>query len=52
MRMVFYSLAVSLQFLLYDSIRTALGVGREDLTLFLDVLDGVFGRGGVVGGAS
>ncbi|GMH96304.1 hypothetical protein TrVE_jg3717 [Triparma verrucosa] len=39
-RIVFYSLVVSLQFLLYDSIRVALGVGRDDLRMFLDVLGG------------
>ncbi|GMI43243.1 hypothetical protein TeGR_g13294 [Tetraparma gracilis] len=41
LRMGFYTIAVSLQFLLYDSIRVLLNVGRDDLNLFLDVLGGV-----------
>ena len=38
LRMVFYSLLVSLQFLLYDAIRIALGVGTDDMKLYLNVL--------------
>lgn len=38
LRMVFYSLLVSLQFLLYDAIRIALGVGADDMKLYLNVL--------------
>ena len=37
-RIPFYCLVVSLQFLLYDAIRVFLGVGKDDLQLFLDVL--------------
>ena len=39
-RMVFFSLIVSLQFTLYNGICIALGVGADDLKLFLDVLGG------------
>jgi len=38
LRMVFYSLMVGGQFLLYDTVRFALGVGSDDLKLYLDVL--------------
>mmetsp|Transcript_35538 Transcript_35538/g.82505 ORF Transcript_35538/g.82505 Transcript_35538/m.82505 type:complete len:218 (+) Transcript_35538:3304-3957(+) len=38
LRMAFYSLMVGGQFLLYDTIRFALGVGSDDLKLYLDVL--------------
>lgn len=31
---------VSMQFLIYDAIRFALGVGSDDLKLYLDVLGG------------
>ena len=40
LRMFFYSLLASLQFLLYDSIRFALGIGPDDLKLYLNVLGG------------
>ena len=40
LRIFFYSLVVSLQFLVYDSIRFALGIGSDDLKLYLDVLGG------------
>jgi solute carrier family 25 (mitochondrial phosphate transporter), member 3 len=40
LRMIFYALVVSLQFLIYDSVRLALGVGSDDLKLYLDVLGG------------
>ena len=39
LRMIYYSLLVSLQFFLYDSIRIALGVGTDDVKLYLDVLN-------------
>lgn len=40
LRMFFYSLIVSLQFFVYDSVRYALGIGADDLKLYLDVLGG------------
>lgn len=40
LRMVFYSLVVSLQFLVYDAVRFALGIGSDDLKVYLDVLGG------------
>lgn len=40
LRFFFYSILVSVQFLLYDAIRIALGVGVDDLKLYLDVLGG------------
>jgi solute carrier family 25 (mitochondrial phosphate transporter), member 3 len=40
LRFIFYALLVSLQFLVYDSIRFALGIGTDDLKLYLDVLGG------------
>lgn len=39
LRMIYYSLLVSLQFFLYDAIRIALGVGTDDMKLYLDVLN-------------
>ena len=39
LRMIFYSLLVSLQFFLYDSVRIALGVGSDDMKLYLNVLN-------------
>ncbi|KAL3787081.1 hypothetical protein HJC23_011765 [Cyclotella cryptica] len=38
LRMMFYSLLVSLQFLLYDAVRIGLGVGSDDMKLYLNVL--------------
>ena len=38
LRMIFYSLLVSLQFLLYDAIRISLHVGSDDMKLYLNVL--------------
>ena len=38
LRMIFYSLLVSLQFFLYDSVRIALGVGTDDVSLGLSLL--------------
>lgn len=37
-RMVLYSLTAAFQFMIYDGIRFALGVGPDDLRLYLDVL--------------
>jgi len=46
-RMCFYPLVVSTQFLVYDSIRIYLGVGSDDLKVYLDVLGGALqGEGG------
>jgi solute carrier family 25 phosphate transporter 3 len=39
-RMIFYTLLVSLQFLVYDVVRFSLGIGSDDLKLYLDVLGG------------
>jgi len=39
-RMCFYPLVVSSQFLIYDAIRIYLGVGADDLKVYLDVLGG------------
>jgi solute carrier family 25 (mitochondrial phosphate transporter), member 3 len=40
LRMVFYSLIASLTFVIYDAVRFALGIGADDLKLYLDVLGG------------
>jgi solute carrier family 25 phosphate transporter 3 len=40
LRMVFYSLVASMTFVVYDSVRFALGIGSDDLKLYLDVLGG------------
>mmetsp|Transcript_14065 Transcript_14065/g.32744 ORF Transcript_14065/g.32744 Transcript_14065/m.32744 type:complete len:1043 (-) Transcript_14065:1599-4727(-) len=46
-RMCFYPLVVSTQFLIYDAIRIYLGVGADDLKVYLDVLGGALqGDGG------
>ena len=37
-RMAFFSLLVSLQFFVYDNIRFSLGIGSDDLKLYLNVL--------------
>lgn len=39
LRMIYYSLLVSLQFFLYDIVRIALGVGTDDMKLYLNVLN-------------
>ena len=39
LRMIFYSLLVSLQFFLYDTVRIILGVGSDDMKLYLNVLE-------------
>lgn len=47
LRMIFVALSVSLQFLIYDSVRFALGIGSDDLKLYLNVLGGALsGSGG------
>lgn len=46
LRFFFYSILVSVQFLLYDAIRIALGVGTDDLKLYLDVLGGALNESG------
>mmetsp|Transcript_20022 Transcript_20022/g.29684 ORF Transcript_20022/g.29684 Transcript_20022/m.29684 type:complete len:975 (-) Transcript_20022:56-2980(-) len=46
LRMIFYALVVSLQFLVYDSVRFALGIGSDDLKLYLDVLGSVLTQKG------
>lgn len=46
LRLIFYALVVSLQFLVYDSIRLLLGVGSDDLKLYLDVLGGALSESG------
>jgi solute carrier family 25 phosphate transporter 3 len=45
-RMVFYTLIVSLQFLVYDVVRFSLGIGSDDLKLYLDVLGGALKESG------
>lgn len=45
-RLFFYSLLVSLQFLLYDTVRFSLGIGSDDMKLFLDVLGGALRESG------
>eukprot|EP00751_Fragilariopsis_kerguelensis_P002179 CAMPEP_0170826136 /NCGR_PEP_ID=MMETSP0733-20121128/46416_1 /TAXON_ID=186038 /ORGANISM="Fragilariopsis kerguelensis, Strain L26-C5" /LENGTH=798 /DNA_ID=CAMNT_0011189911 /DNA_START=388 /DNA_END=2784 /DNA_ORIENTATION=+ len=37
-RMILYSLTAAFQFLIYDGVRFALGVGPDDLKLYMDVL--------------
>ena len=37
-RMLFYPLIVSMQFFVYDAVRLYLGVGADDLKVYLDVL--------------
>uniref|UniRef100_A0A7S1D3Y9 ADP,ATP carrier protein n=1 Tax=Cyclophora tenuis TaxID=216820 RepID=A0A7S1D3Y9_CYCTE len=46
LRIFFYSLIVSLQFLVYDTVRFALGIGADDLKLYLDVLGGALREDG------
>jgi solute carrier family 25 (mitochondrial phosphate transporter), member 3 len=46
LRIVFYSLVASLTFVVYDSVRLALGIGSDDLMLYLDVLGGALGEAG------
>lgn len=46
LRIVFYALIVSIQFLVYDFVRFTLGVGSDDLKLYLDVLGGALSETG------
>jgi solute carrier family 25 phosphate transporter 3 len=46
LRMIFFALVVSLQFLVYDAVRFALGIGTDDLKLYLDVLGGALSESG------
>lgn len=46
LRMVFYAMVVSLQFLVYDGVRIGLGIGSDDLKLYLDVLGGALKQNG------
>ena len=46
LRMFFYSLIVSLQFLVYDAVRFSLGIGSDDMKLYLDVLGGALKESG------
>lgn len=48
LRMVFYSLVASLTFVVYDSVRLLLGIGADDLKLYLDVLGGALTNNGGV----
>jgi solute carrier family 25 phosphate transporter 3 len=50
LRMAFYPMVVSLQFLVYDSVRLSLGIGSDDLKVYLDVLGGALSEGGGVAG--
>ena len=43
LRMVFYSLIASMTFVVYDFVRFLLGIGQDDLKLYLDVLGGSLG---------
>lgn len=46
-RMAFYPLIVSMQFFVFDAIRLNLGIGSDDLKLYLDVLGGALKEGSV-----
>ena len=46
LRMFFYSIITSLQFLIFDGIRFSLGIGSDDLKLYLDVLGGALRENG------
>lgn len=46
LRFFFFSLVVSLQFLVYDAVRFALGIGADDLKMYLDVLGGALREDG------
>lgn len=46
-RMIFYALLISLQFFVYDFVRVALGIGSDDLKLYLDVLGGALSESAV-----
>lgn len=44
LRIVFYSLIASMTFVVYDFVRFLLGIGPDDLKLYLDVLGGSLGN--------
>lgn len=44
--MHFLAVMVSMQFLIYDAVRFALGIGSDDLKLYLDVLGGALSESG------
>lgn len=46
LRMFFYALIVSIQFLVYDYVRFTLNIGSDDLKLYLDVLGGALSESG------
>lgn len=48
LRMVFYSLNVSMTFVVYDFVKFLMGIGSQDLKLYLDVLGGALGDGALV----
>lgn len=45
-RLVFYPVITACQFFVYDVIRISLGVGNDDLKVYLDVLGGALKEGG------
>lgn len=49
-RMLFYPLIVSMQFFVYDAVRLYLGVGADDLKVYLDVLGSALQEGGTMVG--
>jgi solute carrier family 25 (mitochondrial phosphate transporter), member 3 len=49
-RMFFYPLIVSMQFFVYDVVRLYLGVGSDDLKVYLDVLGSALQDGGTTVG--
>jgi solute carrier family 25 phosphate transporter 3 len=46
-RMLFYPLITSMQFFVYDAVRLYLGVGADDLKVYLDVLGSALQDSGV-----
>jgi solute carrier family 25 phosphate transporter 3 len=46
LRMFFYALIVSIQFLVYDYVRYTLNIGSDDLKVYLDVLGGALSETG------
>lgn len=46
-RMAFYPIIVSMQFFAFDAIRLNLGIGSDDLKVYLDVLGGALNEGSV-----
>ena len=45
-RLIFYPVITACQFFVYDAIRISLGVGSDDLKVYLDVLGGALKEGG------